>query len=119
MSSPSSPPSWTRRSMLSSRTSLVPDSSPERPEGAVDNSLQVDWVAHLDSSKGDVSLRLVSASGGLGPRIAEAAGCTLLFSGGLARDVLNEDAARPGDEDRVLSGFLRDGPALFSRLRGR
>jgi asparagine synthetase B (glutamine-hydrolysing) len=79
----------------------------------------VDWLALLNSSERDRSVRVVSAPGSMGPRIAEAAGCTLLFSGVLAKDVLNDDAALAGDEDRVLSAYLRQGKAVFARLRGR
>jgi asparagine synthetase B (glutamine-hydrolysing) len=79
----------------------------------------MDWLALLNSSERDGSVRVVSEPGSVGPRIAEAAGCTLLFSGALAKDVLNEDGALPGDEDRVLSAYLRQGTALFPRLRGR
>jgi asparagine synthetase B (glutamine-hydrolysing) len=80
----------------------------------------VDWLALLNSSERDGSVRVVSEPGRMGPRIAEAGGCTLLFSGALAQDVLkDDDAALPGDEDRVLSAYLRHGTALFPRLRGR
>src|SRR5207248_1164648 len=72
-----------------------------------------------NSSERDGSVHVVSEPGNVGPRIVEAAGCTLLFSGALAKDLLNDDDGLAGDEDRVLSAYLRHGAALFPRLRGR
>jgi asparagine synthetase B (glutamine-hydrolysing) len=103
--------------MLSSLSSPAPDSLPEPRRRHL--FAYVDWLALLNSSERDASVRVVSEPGSVRPRIAEAAGCTLLFSGALAKDVLNDDGALPGDEDRVLTAYLRQGTALFPRLRGR
>jgi hypothetical protein len=61
----------------------------------------------------------VSEPDAIQPRVAEMGECTLLFSGALAKGVLDEDASLLGDESRVLSAYLRCGTALFPRLRGR
>lgn len=51
--------------------------------------------------------------------MVEAQGCTLLFSGTLAKDVHGAEGDLSSDEGRVLSGYLREGTALFPRLRGQ